>query len=251
MGFGLDKIEPGLAEGGPPPIGGKKANLDGVAQLIITEFGYEEVDHLRAIKSTVGGFPRPLIDLSSSNFAKIFDDAFGYKLDPPFDPYANSLNYMLGSYVIPYMGLVGYVGTNPFLIGYKTKRLIAGLLGVESGQDAVIRTYLFEKANEVVKPYNHTVAEFTERISGLRNKLANCGIKDEGIVVPKNLGAQNRSTANVLSADLYSLSYSRTAGEILRVVYGTGNEHVGGGFFPKGGNGKIAQSYLGKHGSHV
>ncbi|KAI3961220.1 hypothetical protein MKX01_035806 [Papaver californicum] len=244
LGYGLDKIAPELVMGGPPPIGAQKANLDELVNRIIEEFGYQEVGHVRAIKTTVGGFPRPLLNLSACNFATIMNNAFGYPLDPPFDPYANSLNFMLASYVIPYVGLTGYIGANPFMKGWKTKRLLAGLLGVESGQDAVIRTYLYERADYTVYPYDYTVAEFTERISELRNTLGMCGIKDEGICVPPYLGAENRTTSNVLSADYNSLSYARTPREILRIVYGTGNEHVPGGFFPKGANGKIARELL-------
>ncbi|XXG84215.1 hypothetical protein AAC387_Pa10g1778 [Persea americana] len=244
LGYGLDSIAPELAMGGPPPIGAKKANLDEVTRRIIAEFGYQEVGHLRAIKSTVGGFPRPLLDLSAKNFAKLFDHAFESPLVPPFDPYLNSLNYVLASYVIPYVGLVAYVGTNPNINGYQSKRLLAGLLGVESGQDAVIRTVLYEQAEEVVHPYNYTVAEFTNRISNLRNELAMCGIKDEGLIVPKKLGAENRTTSNILSANVDSISYARTPAEILRIVYGTGNEHNPGGFLPKGGNGAVARSFL-------
>jgi hypothetical protein len=246
LGHGLDVVAPQLVMGGPPPIGPQKANLDFLAENIITEFAYQEVGHLRALEKTVGLFPRPLLDLSPHNFATLFDEAVGYKLDPPFDPYRDSLSYMLGSYVIPYMGLVGYVGANPLLIGYKTKRLLAGLLGVESGQDAVIRMYLYERAEEVVLPYNIKVAEFTTRISELRNRLAKCGIKDEGIIVPLQLGAENRTDSNVLSADFYSISYKRTPGEILRVVYNTGDEHLPGGFYPHGGNGRIARDFLKK-----
>ncbi|XP_077219272.1 ferritin-like catalase Nec2 [Tasmannia lanceolata] len=243
-GYGLDKIEPELAMGGPPPIGAQKANLDTRTRNLIGEFGLEEVGHLRAIKSTVGGFPRPLLDLSAHNFAKLFDMAFENPLSPPFDPYQNSLNYMLASYVIPYVGLVGYVGANPLLNGYVSKRLVAGLLGVESGQDAVIRHYLYDRAEERVHPYNYTVAEFTSHLSDLRNRLAMCGIKDEGVVVPPKSGAENKSSTNVLSADPNSLSYARTPREILRTVYGTGDEHRPGGFFPNGGNGRIARQYL-------
>ncbi|KAI3864557.1 hypothetical protein MKX03_017014 [Papaver bracteatum] len=244
LGYGLDRVAPELVMGGPPPIGAQKANLDELVNRIIEEFGYQEVGHLRAIKTSVGGFPRPLLNLSACNFATIMNDAFGYPLDPPFDPYANSLNFMLASYVIPYVGLTGYVGANPFIKGWKTKRLLAGLLGVESGQDAVIRTYLYEREDYTVYPYEYTVAEFTGRISELRNELGMCGIKDEGICVPPYLGAENRTTSNVLSADYNSLSYARTPREILRIVYGTGNEHVPGGFFPNGANGKIARELL-------
>ena len=118
---------------------------------------------------------------------------------------------------------------------------------MESGQDAVLRALLYEKACEKVLPYDITVADFTNMISGLRNKLANCGIKDEGLIVPLELGAENRTTSNILSADTNSLSYARTPPEILRIVYGDGDEHKPGGFFPEGANGNIARSYLSKH----
>lgn len=71
--------------------------------------------YCRAIKSTVKGFPRPPLDLSPSSFAKVMDCAVGRTLNPPFDPYANSINFLLASYVIPYVGLTGYVGANPKL----------------------------------------------------------------------------------------------------------------------------------------
>ncbi|KAM0948542.1 hypothetical protein DsansV1_C06g0060491 [Dioscorea sansibarensis] len=150
LGKGLDSIAPELANGGPSPIGVKKAHLDDRTRRIIEEFGYQEVGHLkdllgenvwlsehifihiyiyiyiyifRAIIATLGGFPRPKLDLRAKNFAKIVDDAFGYNLSPPFDPYANTLNYLLPSYIIPYVGLVGYVGANPNLNGYISKRV--------------------------------------------------------------------------------------------------------------------------------
>lgn len=246
LGLGLDAFEPGFAAGGPPPIGAQKANLDPVTRRIIEEFGYQEVGHLRAIITTVGGVPRPLYDLSPEAFAQLFDKAVGYKLDPPFNPYSNTVNYLLASYAIPYVGLVGYVGTIPHLANYTSRRLVASLLGVESGQDAVIRTLLYEKADEKVLPYDITVAEFTSAISGIRNELAMCGIRDEGLIVPLNLGAENRTESNILSADTNSLSYARTPQQILRIIYGTGSEYMPGGFLPRGGSGKIARSFLDK-----
>lgn len=63
------------------------------------------------------------MDISAENFAKFFDEAFGYKLEPPFDPYRDSLSYMLSCYVLPYVGSNGYVGANPYINGYKSKRV--------------------------------------------------------------------------------------------------------------------------------
>lgn len=64
-----------------------------------------------------------MLDLSSSNFAKTMNDALQRNLEPPFDPYANGLNYLLASYLIPYVGLTGYVGANPELISATSKRV--------------------------------------------------------------------------------------------------------------------------------
>ncbi|EEF43133.1 desiccation-related protein PCC13-62 [Ricinus communis] len=248
LGDGLDVFAPNLTSGGPPPIGATKAKLDPFTRDVIRQFAWQEVGHLRAIKNVVKGFPRPLLDLRAETFAKVIDDAFGQPLFPPFDPYACSLNFLIASYIVPYVGLTGYVGANPKLSASISKQLVAGLLAVESGQDAVIRTLLYERAIEKVYPYKITVAEFTDRISELRNKLGNNGNKDEGIIVAKERGAEGQVRGNVLAGDEYSVGYPRTPEEILRIVYGGGDEHVPGGFYPKGADGRIAKSYLRKHG---
>ncbi|XP_028753570.1 desiccation-related protein PCC13-62-like [Neltuma alba] len=248
LGYGLDIASPDLAQGGPSPIGGRLAQLDPLTKDIILQFGLQEVGHLRAIKSTVKGFPRPLLNISSQVFATIMNKAFGRPLNPPFDPYANSINYLLATYVIPYVGLTGYVGANPMLQNTTSKQLVAGLLGVESGQDAVTRALLYERKHELVAPYAITVAEFTDRISKLRDRLGNAGLKeDEGLVVPKDEGSEGKVSGNVLSANTNSLSYGRTPQQILRIIYGTGSESIPGGFYPEGAHGRIAQSYNNLH----
>lgn len=80
----------------------------------------------RIIKETLGNhfyFGRPQLDISKQVFADTIDKAFGKKLSPPFDPYANSLNYVLAVYVIPYVGLTGYVGASPNLLTPLFKRV--------------------------------------------------------------------------------------------------------------------------------
>lgn len=79
----------------------------------------------RAIKKRVKGFPRPLLDLSATNFAKTVNNALNRELNPPFDPYTNGLNFLLASYLIPYVGLTGYVGANPKLKSARAKRVIS------------------------------------------------------------------------------------------------------------------------------
>ncbi len=66
-------------------------------------------------------FPRVQLNLSAANWANIIDEAFGEKLNPPFNPYINGLNFMISAYTIPYVGLTGYVGTIPLLQGVGAK----------------------------------------------------------------------------------------------------------------------------------
>ncbi|KAM7280597.1 hypothetical protein ACFE04_007731 [Oxalis oulophora] len=259
LGYGLDIVNPNLTKGGPPPFGARKARLDRLTRDVISQFAFQEVGHLRAIQKMVKGFPRPQLDLSSKTFATVVNKAFGRPLYPPFDPYANSINYLLASYLIPYVGLTGYVGANPKLQAPQSRQLVAGLLGVESGQDAIIRGMLYERAAMLVLPYKIRVGDFTNKLSGdrvviifltnqivsdLRNKLGGSGHKDEGLFVQKALGAEGKTKGNVLAGDKDSLAFGRTPQEILRIVYGSGDEKVPGGFFPKGASGVIAQSGL-------
>ncbi|XP_024521274.1 desiccation-related protein PCC13-62-like [Selaginella moellendorffii] len=247
FGHGLDVIIPGLSGGGSPPVGAQLANLDEFTRDLSAQFGYQEIGHLRAIKDTLGSaaFRRPVLDLSSANWAAFFDRALGGSLNPPFDVYANSLNFLLASYMIPYIGLTGYVGGNTNLQSSTAKRLVAGLLGVESGQDAVIRAYLTEHAERIVSPYSFTVAEVTARLSNFRSTIDHSyGVNDEGIHVPLCLGAEGRTTQNTLVGDDYSVSYSRTPAQVLSIVYRTGNPSCPGGFFPLGALGTIATSFL-------
>jgi hypothetical protein len=57
---------------------------------------------------------------------------------------------------------------------------LAGLLGVESAQDAVIRTLLYERGMSPATSYGVGVAELTAHISELRNRLGRMGVKYEG-----------------------------------------------------------------------
>lgn len=48
-GYGLDKVAPYLVQGGPPPKGAQKANLDEAVKDVILQFGLQEVGHLRSV----------------------------------------------------------------------------------------------------------------------------------------------------------------------------------------------------------
>nr|CAB3486954.1 unnamed protein product [Digitaria exilis] len=222
LGYGLDAIDANLTGGGPPSIGGQSASLTPFVRDVATQFCYQEVGHLRAIKQTVRGFPRPLLDISAANFGKIVEQALNATLDPPFNPYENSVNFLIASYIIPYVGLTGYVGANPKLLTPQARK--RGMTRVAS--------------------YGVGVAEITAHISDLRNELGRRGVKDEGLVVAPGQGPEGLTVGNVIAGDHLSLAYDRTPEEILGIVYGTGNPAQHGGFFPQGADGRIARGFL-------
>ncbi|XP_006654057.3 desiccation-related protein PCC13-62-like [Oryza brachyantha] len=246
LGRGVDSLDRNLSAGGPPPSGARKAALDFRTTEVAAELGYQEVGHIRAITQSMGGFPRPAIDLSDGRFAAVMDEAMGARLDPPFDAYASSVNFLLASYILPHITTSAAVGISPSLIGFASKRLQASILAVEAGQDAVIRLLLYQRADEVVAPYKgHTVAEFTRRISDWRNGASRCGAKDEGVkVLDRRQGAERRTISNILGAGDDSLGFARTPAEVLRILYGSRNEQIPGGFLPRGGNGTIARGFF-------
>nr|AFD10411.1 desiccation-related protein [Mucuna sempervirens] len=242
-GRGLDGVAPGLTQGGPPPVGGRFAILDPYIRDVIFQFALQKVGHLRAIKREIKGFPRPLLNISKELFADVMDQAFGQRLDPPFNPYANTINFLLASYVISDVAPPVYLGFIQELQNATFMRLVGRLVGVESGQHSIIRAYLFERRNFVVEPYAVTVAEFTNRISGLGNRLGKEGTKSEGVLVPRSEGAEGKVAGNVIAADKDSLAFVKEIAAILRILYG-GSERVPGSFYPRGANGRIATSYL-------
>ncbi|CAL5097007.1 unnamed protein product [Urochloa decumbens] len=246
LGRGVDYLDRNLSAGGPRPSGARKASLDFRTTEVAAELGYQEVGHIRAIRQAVGGFPRPAIDLGADRFAVIMDDAMGVRLDPPFDPYNSTVNFLLASYIFPHVTAAATMSISSSLMGFVSKRLQSNILAVEAGQDAVIRLLLYQHADEAVPPYQgHTVADFTRRISEWRNRMSGCGAKDEGVkVLDRQQGAERRTISNILGAGEDSLGFQRTPAEVLRILYGSRNEQIPGGFLPRGANGTIARGFF-------
>jgi len=124
LGRGVDFLDRDLAAGGPRPAGARRAALDFRTTEVAAELGYQEVGHIRAIRQAVGGFPRPAIDLGADRFAMVMDDAMGARLDPPFDPYNSTVNFLLASYVFPHITAAATMGISSSLMGFVSKRVI-------------------------------------------------------------------------------------------------------------------------------
>ncbi|OMO81869.1 hypothetical protein COLO4_23385 [Corchorus olitorius] len=244
-GHGIDAVAPGLIQG-PAPIGAQIANLDATTRKMIEEFGLENVGIIRAIFETkqVNPIQGPLLNLSVEALGGFANAAFNAELTPTYNTYATTINFLpaiaaVNSFIRQYC-----VGMLPHLANDDLQVLGTKILGTVSARFGALRTLLYLNANVIVSPYHFDVATLVDRIAQLVNRLAMCGVKDEGLIVALQLGAENRTTTNVIPGDVNSLAFSRTEREMLRGFYGTGNATLPGGIFPHGVNGELAEEIV-------
>ncbi|GMI69424.1 hypothetical protein like AT3G62730 [Hibiscus trionum] len=245
VGRGINDISPGLVDG-PAPIGATLANIDDRTKKVVEESGLASIGHIRAIVDMLflkTPLPVPQLDLSPQVYAKFFD-AINLTLKPPFNTYANTNSFLFAAvYASDFLKLF-YAGIMSSIVGNPERELAAGIALYEAASYGVFRSLLNDRANLTVSPYTFTVGNGTNFTAQVANQLGGCGLKDEGLSVPLPLGAENRTTTNVIAADVNSLIYTRTAREILRIVFITGNATSPGGLFPHGFQGTLYQRIL-------
>ncbi|PPD79172.1 hypothetical protein GOBAR_DD23888 [Gossypium barbadense] len=212
---GINDISPGLVQG-PDPIGATIANFSNPVRRVVEELGLATVGHLRAlVQAGILDAPitRPQMDVSAEAYAGFVNVAFNVStLTPPFNIYANTPSFVAAAKGFSAFIQQYYAGIIPSIVG-----------------------------NDQQQPYTFTAAELSNRTSEVVNQLGGCGVKAEGLIVPLQLGAENRTTSNVVPGDVNSLAFVRFEREILRMVFGTGNATMPGGLFPRGFFGSLYQ----------
>ncbi len=193
---------------------------------IANELAVQEQRHVVFLRNTLLAFgaqpaARPALDLLNS-FNTL---AAAAGLPTPFDPFANEVNFLLGTFILEDVALTALHGAAPLLKNKDVIFAAAGLLGIEGYHSAVIRTNLFQLGQ----------GPATDLIAALRVKLGDS--VDYG-VDNGPLGAGPKGTASIALADANALAPSRTTRQVLNIVYGAVNA-ASGGFFPNGLNGPI------------
>ncbi|KAK8509846.1 hypothetical protein V6N13_093691 [Hibiscus sabdariffa] len=245
VGCGINDISPGLVKG-PAAIGATLANLDNRTRKSIVESGLASIGHIRAIADMIllkTPLPMPQLDLRQQVYAKFFD-VINVTLKPPHNPYANTDNFLFSAFYASDFLKQFYTGIMPSIVGNRERELAARIALYEAASYGVFRSLLNDRANLPVPPYTITVAKFSNLTAKITNQLGGCDVKDEGLIVPLSLGAENRTKHNVIAADANSLVYTRSALEILRILFITGDATRPGGLFPCGAEGTLYQRIL-------
>lgn len=144
-----------------------------------------------------------------------------------FDPFANDINFLIGSYLLTDVGVSAYRGSARLIANKTFLDASAGILATEAYHDGVIRSSLYALGLSTADIFTRI-----QRISDTRDSLDGSTDLDQGIGTSGN--------ANLVPTDANGLVLGRTATQVLNVVYmNAAAGTTSGGFFPAGVNGTI------------
>lgn len=186
------------------------------------------VTFLRAALVALGTTPvaRPAINLNDSWDALAQAAGIGAS----FNPFANDINFLLGSFVFEDVGVTAYRGAAPLLTNTQVLSAAAGILGTEAYHAAVTREALFSQ-------HSAAINDIVQKIANLRDTLDNDGPDgtDDAGAPDDDQGITLNGMANLVPTDGNGLVFARTMREVLNIVYFAPNATMGG-FFPNGVN---------------
>lgn len=206
--------------------GGRKVQFETkLGKQYAEEIADDERAHVDFLRSALGDakVARPEINLDDA-FTAAALAAGVIKNGERFDPFADEDSFLLGAFIFEDVGVTAYKGAAPLVSNKTFLEAAAGILAVEAYHAGLIRTVLLSKGLE----------DPAGKISDARDSLDGDSDLDQGIV--------QGGTANIVPTDENGIAFSRSAGEVLNIVYLNPAAVTEGGFFPEGVNGEINQS---------
>ena len=233
-----------------------------------TEIATEERNHVTFLRSALGSLAvaQPAIDLYNSFNYLASLLPLGLK---SFDPFANDINFLLGSYIFEDVGVSAYTGAAGALTTPSNLNAAAGIQGVEAFHAGLVRTtiYALDQSTATLpsgSPYPvGTAIAATAAISKLRatvdgsQSISATHTSGDDVGLGTQQVALNTST-NFTATSLVDASttgsintagaggtagsqvFARTPAQVLSIVYAGGTKTSNKGFFPSGLNGNAA-----------
>ncbi|WP_174291196.1 ferritin-like domain-containing protein [Sphingomonas bacterium] len=217
--------------------GGRQVNFtDPVVAQYAREIALDEINHVNFLRSQLAGSSVALPSLNidggaTGAFTAAARAAGVVSATGTFDPYASDENFLLGAFIFEDVGVTAYKGASPLIANKTYLEAAAGILAVEAYHAGLIRTILYTKG------MNATPSLITNAglISDARDSLDGASDDDQGI-------AMSGGASNIVPTDTNGITYSRSTGQVLNVVYLNKASVSSGGFFPAGVNGAIKTS---------
>lgn len=247
-----------VKSGGPSACEVPFANT--LVQSYAQEIATEERNHVKFLRGALGtaAVAQPAIDLVNS-FNALATKLPGLSLTS-FDPFADDIHFLLGSYIFEDVGVTAYTGAAPLLTTTSNLDAAAGIQGVEAYHAGLVRTVIYglDQSATTLGPAG-TATAVAASISKLRVMLDGSKVSaqsadgdDVGLGTQQvtlngsaNLTASaivNATTTGSINAagtngTAGSMVFARTAAQVLSIVYAGGSGK--GGFFPAGLNGNV------------
>lgn len=210
-------------------------------QAYALELAAEERLHVTFLQKALGSaaVAEPNIDLLNS-----FAALGGLIGVPGFDPFANDLTFLLGSYIFEDVGVSAYHGGALLLSDKTVLDSAAKIHAVEAYHAGTIRTTIYgmDQRATALGPAG-TLLGLTQAISNVRATLDGTSTG-----TPDDVGVSNTATvtlngasypsSTIVNADANALGWARSTTQVLRIVYANANA-TPGGFFPNGLNGTV------------
>lgn len=219
---------------------------DPVVAQYAREIAADEIAHVTFLRTAIGATAvgQPAIDIGTAPGGAFSTAARAAGLIPAgasFDPYASDEAFLLAAFIFEDVGVTAYKGASPLLTSKVFLEAAAGILAVEAYHASIIRTTLYAKgmATPAAMIGSKTIIEATESVSSARDSLDGTSDIDQGV---RPTGAGATLASNIAPLDGNGLAYSRTAGQVLNIVYLNNAAVTGGGFFPAGVNGPLRMS---------
>lgn len=223
-------------------IGGQRVTFtDPLVAAYAREIARDEIAHVAFLRTALGASARvamPTIDISASAAGAFSAAARAAGLisgsSASFNPYASDENFLLAAYLFEDVGPTAYKGGIRFLTTAAVVEAAAGIHAAECYHAGLIRTVLYRKGLSTA-----SLITSADAISNARDSLDGASDIDQGISATGS-GASIKS--NIVPTDSSGITFTRTPGQVLNVVYLSASAVNGGGFFPNGVNGTLRTS---------
>ncbi|GMM92615.1 ferritin-like domain-containing protein [Qipengyuania sp. MTN3-11] len=220
--------------------GGRRVNFtDNAVAQYAREIAADERAHVAFLRGALGSaaVAQPTIDIGTAPNGAFSSAARAAGLIGPgqsFDPYASDENFLLAAYIFEDVGVTAYKGASPLISNKTFLEAAAGILAVEGYHASLVRTTLYAKGLQTP-----SLIDASEAISNARDSLDGSTDLDQGLAPSRQSGGV---ASNIAPLDQNGIAFSRSAGQVLNIVYLNNMAVTGGGFFPNGVNGTLRMS---------
>ncbi|MHA6723291.1 ferritin-like domain-containing protein [Sphingomonas sp. RS2018] len=224
--------------------GGQRANISGVVAAYAREIARDEIAHVAFLRQQLGtaAVAQPALDIgvtATSAFSNAARAAGLIGAGATFNPYENEQNFLLGAYIFEDVGVTAYKGAISLISNKTFVEAAAGIHAAEAYHAGLIRTLLYQRGL-ATGAANNPIWAASEAISNARDSLDGTSDLDQGVTGTGFGTAAIKS--NIVPTDSSGIAFSRSAGQVLNIVYLTNTATTSGGFFPAGVNGTIRTS---------